>query len=1343
MSQFLIAVGGSTTSGGNVGTTELRLRLIDAIRINFDGENDFIEIKEDQPGYGADYDPTVAIIDELARTIVWEVEMLATRMAQRLPESVTLRPMGPQWAFNVHMSLGDSGGGVALASVELGETETTTSTLSQRILDGVRRAQTSDEANALNRFSGFRVLLRPHTGSYDSAGCELGVGDCSRHLFNPPEGECLVWCLLHHVRASEGAKSASKLRENAANFRSGKLRRSTVFEEFKRRLLECAEEGEPDWCSPDEVMELFYKAGYKLEIHIEFGPEAAEEGLTPLCYGIQNGWPVAIIVRREWHFYAVINAERYREDIRGKSRHEYVQMGEHGGYAPATDAPSRKRAKLVAEEQDRCTYCDRTDCKREGGKGRTAGVSVCVRCGRQPRSLDCAARHAAVCQEPIRCRLCNATFSSVRLKELHACRATLCSVPNCNGVGRHVCLLEPIKSPPPVPEGFVAYDLESAVTEDGYHRPVCVCVSWITFPPEYVENLRTGAEPGPWMDLSGVERQRERYVGDRAIFDFAEDLIENDRWKHHVVAAHNGARYDARLLTDAILQLSLTQDLKPVIDGTAIKCIRKEDKEKRKSKSKDAPKRFPLLYVIDTFTFITMSLRKAAEAYGARDSKTFFSFTKLNEWYEMGMKEDAVISNPKKEDYPRKDWGAELDAHIAAREGKPFKFVEELLEYCMADVDVLLDVMINFHTLFARIVYELSKKHKPTPFWTSPFCNMTLASAAFNTFKMAVYDKERFPLCTSPPAFEARGWAYKDMVTRWLCGVSEQRRVKIEGAKDGKIVKLEGTTCSFNGRAGKEFFELLACKAYGCSCISGGNVLGANTIAEDGSITVGDKQADLRYKIEEAEKRGYTVTTIKLCELKRKLREPEFGALSARAYERCKHYAPLAVRSAYKGGRVEPFFLLYRAKEDEILRSFDVVSLYPSVMTAKYNYPLGKPKILRACDDPEAAQEFAECVRLQSIGRYFGLIRCKVLVDATRLHHPLVHRHHAGTPDEKLLAGACFTCGERTVPKECEHKAELFCKPCLDAELQSCPHVKRCWACCASFLAESCTHDEEQRAFWIESTTEEVKLALEEGDRILDISEVHHFEKRGNQFGDYIFELYKTKQRASKFPSFIENMPEGTEKEAAKLGFCAELDKCSQRVFGRPMELTPDQIEFNEGLRQTAKLTLNSFYGKFGTNPERNETCFIKTFEELKKITSVKEGSEKLVLDFIVTGEADEPVTVGHSATHSTRMSIEANSNVYIAAFVTAYGRIKLYKEALKKYQGDALYCDTDSIFVRMKKTDPIPPSDGFLGTWDHEGEKDSTAFASLGPKVYVMQCTNGKNKVKAKGIKVGGTGPE
>lgn len=565
MSQFLVAVGSTTVDGGRVGTTEIRFRLADVLAQDFDGVVEYMAIGQGGSGYGKDYDPTYRNILALAYSLLREAEGQAAQAAARLPPSVDLRVFGPQWAINFHIGIGDSGAFSSIGSMPLAANENTAERLALTLMSRVERAAVSDDSNALNRNARIWAMIRPHTGELDSAGCDKGIGEVSRHLFNPPShGECLVWCLLHHVKASESANAAKRFREQAQNIKKGKQQRSTAFLEFRRRLLEFSRGSEePDWTAPDEVMALFYAAGHKLEIHIEFGPEEAEEGeREPQRYGIHNGWPVYVIVRRQWHFYAVIDRDKYRADREGMSRHTEYVLNEERRWLPALQQPGRKRAKLMEEDRERCGYCDRVGCARDSkGKGRTAGVSVCPRCGRQPRNLDCAGLHATICTEPIRCKTCAMEFSTLRLREKHDCRALPCPNANCDWVGRHTCLLQPIFKLPPVPLGFVAYDMESAVTPDGYHRPVCVCVSWVTFPPEYVENFRSGAEPGDWLDLSRLERQRERYVGERAIYDFAEDLILKERWARHVVAAHNGARYDARLLMDTILQMSITEDL--------------------------------------------------------------------------------------------------------------------------------------------------------------------------------------------------------------------------------------------------------------------------------------------------------------------------------------------------------------------------------------------------------------------------------------------------------------------------------------------------------------------------------------------------------------------------------------------------------------------------------------------------------------------------------------------------------------------------------------------------------------------------------------------------------------
>ena len=75
--------------------------------------------------------------------------------------------------------------------------------------------------------------------------------------------------------------------------------------------------------------------------------------------------------------------------------------------------------------------------------------------------------------------------------------------------------------------------------------------------------------------------------------------------------------------------------------------------------------------------------------------------------------------------------------------------------------------------------------------------------------------------------------------------------------------------------------------------------------------------------------------------------------------------------------------------------------------------------------------------------------------------------------------------------------------------------------------------------------------------------------------------------------------------------------------------------------------------------------------------------------------------------------------NVVIAAFTTAYARLKLY-DLLDLLQERALYYDTDSVIYVHKTGKPEPPLGNYLGELMDELNGDYiTTFISGGPKNY------------------------
>ena len=91
--------------------------------------------------------------------------------------------------------------------------------------------------------------------------------------------------------------------------------------------------------------------------------------------------------------------------------------------------------------------------------------------------------------------------------------------------------------------------------------------------------------------------------------------------------------------------------------------------------------------------------------------------------------------------------------------------------------------------------------------------------------------------------------------------------------------------------------------------------------------------------------------------------------------------------------------------------------------------------------------------------------------------------------------------------------------------------------------------------------------------------------------------------------------------------------------------------------------------------------------------------------------------------------------NVVIAAFTTAYSRLKLY-DLLDLLQERVLYYDTDSVIYVHKPDKPNPPLGNYLGDLTDELNGDYiTSFVSGGPKNYAYRTKKGKTETKIRGI--------
>ena len=153
------------------------------------------------------------------------------------------------------------------------------------------------------------------------------------------------------------------------------------------------------------------------------------------------------------------------------------------------------------------------------------------------------------------------------------------------------------------------------------------------------------------------------------------------------------------------------------------------------------------------------------------------------------------------------------------------------------------------------------------------------------------------------------------------------------------------------------------------------------------------------------------------------------------------------------------------------------------------------------------------------------------------------------------------------------------------------------------------------------------------------------------------------------------------------------------------------------------------FIGKFAQRSNLTKTKMIhepKEFFELLYSSKFEVCDARLVNDDVVEVQYRN---VEEFAEQNNKV------NVIIAAFTTAYARLKLY-DLLDLLQERDLYYDTDSVIYVDEPGKPEPPLGNYLGDLTDELNGDYiTSFVSGGPKNYAYRTKKGKTDTKIRGI--------
>lgn len=380
---------------------------------------------------------------------------------------------------------------------------------------------------------------------------------------------------------------------------------------------------------------------------------------------------------------------------------------------------------------------------------------------------------------------------------------------------------------------------------------------------------------------------------------------------------------------------------------------------------------------------------------------------------------------------------------------------------------------------------------------------------------------------------------------------------------------------------------------------------------------------------------------------------------------------PINPRKCLFGGRTNAIQLYYKAKENEKIHYVDFTSLYPSVQKYK-RFPVGYPIII--------TENFSD------INNYFGVVKCRIL-PPRKLYLPVLPVQMNG----KLLFPLCFTC--------------------------------------AKYQISVCNHNDKERSLLGEWLSVEVQEALKQGYQMIKIHEVWHYpesvqyDKKADEkglFGQQVDMFLKFKQEASGFPESVK-----TEEEKDRY--------IDEYLKEEGIKLDKENIRKNPGLRSVMKLCLNSFWGKFGQEQNKQKVKFVTNYKDWLELMA----HNKYIIndiDFSIDGVA----VVFYKQTDDQFITDNFSVNVVLAAFCTAYGRLELYN-VMKKLGERVIYHDTDSIIYIEQEGQYNPKLGNNLGDLTNEISINDGGYISEivcpGPKNYAYKTASGKTKCVVKGF--------
>ena len=211
-----------------------------------------------------------------------------------------------------------------------------------------------------------------------------------------------------------------------------------------------------------------------------------------------------------------------------------------------------------------------------------------------------------------------------------------------------------------------------------------------------------------------------------------------------------------------------------------------------------------------------------------------------------------------------------------------------------------------------------------------------------------------------------------------------------------------------------------------------------------------------------------------------------------------------------------------------------------------------------------------------------------------------------------------------------------LCRTCVQEE-QAKPMLDR---------TQYCPHSDADRMLRETWCTPKLVKAIEKGYTLVKIHEVWHFppeQRRTGLFKDCVSTWLKLKQESAGWP-----------------GWCQTVEQKREYIFnyqeGEGIQLEIACIAKNPGRKATAKLMLNSFWGKFGERMNKPTTVTVQDPAHLFRLIS--DAALDISTLRLCTDDILEAVytSVDENAVKGTK------TYIFVVAFTTCHARLKLYE---------------------------------------------------------------------------------